>query len=130
MDVQCIGIVKGSFKDPTDPEKMRKANSMIVVNEEFEDGLYKIEENKYLQVVFYFDKSDGYELIAERRKGGLRGVFASRAPGRPSPIGVTAVELIDRKGRELMVKGLDALDDTPVIDIKPYVPVFDDFCKT
>jgi len=104
---------------------MRKERSTIVINEEYEDGLYRIEDSEYLQVIFYFDRSQGYELIAERRKGGVRGVFASRTPGRPSPIGVTVVELVQRRGRELEVKGLDALDGTPVIDIKPYVPVFD-----
>lgn len=126
MEVKCIGKVKSSFNEPTSPEEMRKERSIIVVNEEYEDGLYKIEDIDHLQVIFYFDRSEGYELIAERRKGGVRGVFASRTPGRPSPIGVTVVELVERRGRELEVAGLDALDGTPVIDIKPYVPVFDE----
>jgi formylmethanofuran dehydrogenase subunit E len=125
MEVQCIGKIKSSFSEPANLEEMRKAISVIVVNEEYEDGLYRIEENKHIQVIFYFDRSQGYELIAERRAGGVKGVFASRTPGRPSPIGVTVVELIERIGRELVVKGLDALDETPVIDIKPYVPAFD-----
>ncbi len=125
MEVQCIGKVKSSFREPANPEEMRKARSIIVVNEEYEDGLYRIEESKHLQVIFYFDRSEGYELIAKRRVGGVKGVFASRTPGRPSPIGVTVVELIERRGRELEVHGLDALDETPVIDIKPYVPAFD-----
>lgn len=126
MEFKSIGMVKSSFSEPAMPEEMRKANSVIVVNEEFEDGLYKIEESTHLQVLFHFDKSKGYELIAERRVGGLKGVFASRTPGRPNPIGVTVVELIEKRGRELEVKGLDAIDNTPIIDIKPYVPVFDE----
>ncbi len=125
MEVQCIGRIKSSFSELANPEEMRKAISVIVVNEEYEDGLYRIEENKHIQVIFYFDRSQGYELIAERRVGGMKGIFASRTPGRPSPIGVTVAELIERRGRELVVKGLDALDETPVIDIKPYVPSFD-----
>lgn len=129
MEVQCIGKIKSSFKESTSPEEMRKERSIIVVNEEYEDGLYKIEDNDHLQVIFYFDRSEGYELIAERRKGGFRGVFSSRTPERPSPIGITVVELVERRGRELEVNGLDALDGTPVIDIKPYTPVFDEHFK-
>ena len=128
MEFKIIGMVKSSFSEPTLPEEMRKEKSVIVINEEFADGLYKIEENTHLQVLFHFDRSKGYELIAERRVGGLKGVFASRTPGRPNPIGVTVVELIEKRGGELEVKGLDAIDNTPVIDIKPYVPVFDKAC--
>ncbi|MDY0386844.1 MAG: tRNA (N6-threonylcarbamoyladenosine(37)-N6)-methyltransferase TrmO [Methanolobus sp.] len=127
MEVKSIGKIKSSFTEPANPEEMRKERSVIVVNEEYEDGLYRIEESEHLQVIFYFDRSEGYELIAERRLGGKRGVFASRAPGRPSPIGATVVKLIERRGRELEVTGLDALDGTPVIDIKPYVPFMDKF---
>lgn len=126
MEIKSIGKIKSSFMVPTDLEEMRKEKSVIVVNEEYEDGLYRIEESEHLQVIFYFDRSEGYELIAERRKGGKKGVFASRAPGRPSPIGATVVKLMKRRGRELEVTGLDALDGTPVIDIKPYVPFMDE----
>lgn len=125
MDVQSIGVVNSKFKEPADPEEMRESNSTIIVDSEYEDGLYRIEENQYLQVIFYFDRSDGYELIAQRRKGGEKGLFASRSPRRPSPVGVSTVELVDRKGNELEVKGLDALDGTPVVDIKPHAPVCD-----
>lgn len=125
MHVQSIGTVNSKFKEPANPEEMRKSTSKIVVDSKYEDGLYRIEENQYLQVIFYFDKSDGYELIAQRRKGGTKGLFASRSPKRPTPLGVSVVELIERTGNELKVKGLDALNGTPVVDVKPYAPIFD-----
>jgi formylmethanofuran dehydrogenase subunit E len=123
--IKSIGIVQSKFKEPASPEEMRKEESVIIINSEYEDGLYKIEENDYLQVLFSFHLAEGYDLIAPRRHGGEKGVFASRSPKRPSSIGVTTVKLLERDGRELRVKGLDAISGTPVLDIKPYASVMD-----
>lgn len=130
MNIEYIGSIRSEFKEHADPEVMRKAKSTIVIDPEYEEGLYKIEDNDYIQVVFYFDKSEGYDLIGKRRGGVTKGVFASRSPRRPSPLGVTVVELLSRNGRELNIKGLDALDNTPVVDIKPYVDFIDNVNKT
>ncbi len=124
--LEPIGVVKSNFTDPTDWEEMRKYISEIVVKPEFKDGLYKIERNEHLQIIFQFHLSEGYKLKAPRRRGKVRGVFASRSPKRPNPIGLTTVELIEKEGRILTVKGLDALDGSPVLDIKPHSPLLDE----
>ncbi len=123
--IDPIGFVESSFKESAPPEEMRKHQSTIVIKPELADGLYKIERNQYLQIIFYFDQSEGYNLKGPRYHGKERGVFASRSPRRPNPIGVTTVELIKVEGNKLTVDGLDALDGTPVIDIKPYADVMD-----
>lgn len=120
-----IGVVENAFTDPAPPEEMRKAQSRIRVYKEYTDGLWRIEEHGYLQVVFLLDRSGPCELIAPRRYGGTRGVFASRSPSRPNPLGVSTVRLLERKENTLLVSGLDALDQTPVLDIKPYAPQMD-----
>lgn len=124
-EVQSIGEVKSKFKEPSNPHEMRKHESTIIIKPEFVDGLYKIEDNDFLQVVFFFHLSEGYKLKGKRCHGRERGVFASRSPMRPSSIGITTVELLERKGAELRVKGLDAIDGTPVIDIKPSLEILD-----
>ena len=121
-----IGLVRSEFKEPADPHEMREHESVIHIDEEYEDGLYKIEENEYLQVLFHFHLSEGYSLQCTTYSGKFKGVFASRSPRRPSAIGVTTVKLLERDGRTLRVKGLDAVDGTPVLDIKPYTPSLDE----
>ncbi|MCK8817561.1 tRNA (N6-threonylcarbamoyladenosine(37)-N6)-methyltransferase TrmO [Natroniella sulfidigena] len=125
VEVESIGVVKSKFKEPVGPEEMRKHESIIEVKAEYEEGLYRIEESDYLQVIFNLHLAEGYQLKGERRYGGVKGVFASRSPRRPSPIAITTVELLERNGRKLRVKGLDAIDGTPIIDLKPYAAVMD-----
>ena len=124
--IKKIGTVKNNFREQVDPNILRKTESTIIVDKDFEDGLYKIEESRYLQVMFVFHLSKDFELIGPRYGGEVKGVFASRSPRRPTNIGLTTVELLERKGNELLVKGLDAIDGTPVIDIKPYSAFLDE----
>lgn len=126
MEVKEIGRVKSKYKEPVGPDEMKKSKSIIEIKEEFADGLDKIENYEYLQIVFYFHKSEGFDLISTRRKGPPRGLFTSRSPRRPSPLGITTVELLKREGNKLYVYGLDAIDQTPVVDIKPYASFMDD----
>jgi len=125
MEIKKIGKVKSKYKKPVGPEEMKKSKSIIEIETEYIAGLDQIEDYKYLQIVFYFHKSEGYDLIGKRRKGSKRGLFTSRSPRRPSPIGITTVELLKREGAKLYVYGLDAIDGTPVIDIKPYSSFMD-----
>jgi tRNA-Thr(GGU) m(6)t(6)A37 methyltransferase TsaA len=89
---------------------------------EFELGLTDIEGFSHLFVIWAFDRSEGFELFgpspADDRP---HGVFATRSPRRPNPIALTVVELLDRKGPKLRVRGVDMLDGTPILDIKPYM---------
>lgn len=124
-EIREIGWVRSEFTSPADPFVMRQSESRILIHPDYSDGLYRIEEQKWIMVVFYFHKVEGYRLQGHRYDGEFTGVFASRSPHRPGAVGVTTVRLLERKGNELRVKGLDALDGTPVLDIKPYSPVFD-----
>ncbi len=89
---------------------------------EFEQGLADIEGFSHLTVIWVFNRSEGFELFgkcpADDRP---HGVFATRSPRRPNPIALTNVELLRREGRILHVRGLDMLDGTPILDIKPYM---------
>ncbi|MFW5788064.1 MAG: tRNA (N6-threonylcarbamoyladenosine(37)-N6)-methyltransferase TrmO, partial [Halanaerobiales bacterium] len=110
---------------PAPPDEMRQYESTIEIKPEYEEGLYKIEESDFIVVIFNFHLSESYNLKSERRFGEIKGVFASRSPHRPSPLGVTTVKLLAREKGQLRVKGLDAVDGTPVVDIKPYAEVMD-----
>ncbi|MFP4021804.1 MAG: tRNA (N6-threonylcarbamoyladenosine(37)-N6)-methyltransferase TrmO, partial [Halanaerobium sp.] len=125
MEIKKIGEVRSKYKKPVGPDEMKQSKSIIEVEAEYLDGLDKIENYEYLQILFYFHKSEGYDLISKRRKGPERGLFTSRSPRRPTPIGITTVELLQREGNKLHVYGLDAIDGTPVIDIKPYTSFMD-----
>ena len=125
MELTEIGKVENCFDEPESPEVMRGEESVIEVHSEYEDGLFEIESSHFLQVLFYLHMSQDYELISPRRGGQERGVFASRSPHRPSSVGATVVELLERNGNRLTVRGLDAINGTPVIDIKPYAEPFD-----
>jgi tRNA-Thr(GGU) m(6)t(6)A37 methyltransferase TsaA len=89
---------------------------------EFEPGLTDLEGFSHLYVIWAFDRSEGCELVtttpADDRP---HGVFSTRSPRRPNPIGLTVVELLGREGPVLRVRGIDMLDGTPVLDIKPYL---------
>ena len=95
---------------------------VIEVLEEFEEGLADVEGFSHLFVLWVFDRVDGFELVAwPPSDNRSHGVFATRSPMRPNPIGLTVVELVRRDGRRLHVRGVDMLDGTPVLDLKPYL---------
>ncbi len=125
INLKEIGIIKSHFKEQADPFKMKENESTIEIKEEFKEGLYRIEESEYIEVLFYFHKSKNYDLITTTYFGEEKGVFASRSPRRPSNIGVSKVRLLKREDNKLFVKGLDAIDGTPVIDLKPYTSKHD-----
>ena len=120
--VRPIGYVENDFDQPTSSKTLRSMVSHIRISPEYADGLHGIEESRQLNVLFLLHESTGYTLKGPRRGGNVKGVFASRSPHRPNRIGLSRVELLDRTGPVLLVKNLDAINDTPVIDIKPYVP--------
>jgi formylmethanofuran dehydrogenase subunit E len=100
--------------------------STIEVLPEYCDGLYRLSEHKHIAVLYWFHERDdekhrGTLQVVPHRHGEteLRGVFASHSPSRPNPIGLTEVELLSVEGCTLTVRGLDALVDSPIVDIKP-----------
>ena len=99
---------------------------------EFVDGLYKIVDYSHLIILYWFHQRDNdkdrsvLHVIPKRHPGAPEvGVFASRSPSRPNPIGLCVVEVIRIEGYTLTLKGLDAIEGSPIIDIKPYLPRVD-----
>lgn len=125
LDLTQIGTVRSDFETPVGPDEMRDHESEIIIEEGLTEGLYRIEDSDYLNVLFYLHESGEYTLRGPRRHGTELGLFACRSPNRPSPIGLTTVELLERDGNVLKVDGLDAIDGTPILDIKPFVPSLD-----
>ena len=118
-----IGFVENEFKESRyDPEEFAGTLSRINVLDRYAGGLYRIEGFGRLYVLFLFDRSEGYDLVLHPRgdpERPVRGVFATHSPRRPNPIGLTVVELVGVEGNVVIVRGLDAVDGTPVLDIKP-----------
>jgi len=107
---------------PKGPGAEHTAEGVIEFLPEMADGLLDIEGFSHLYVLWVFDRADGFSLqamppIDDRPHG----VFATRSPRRPNPIALTVVELRGREGSRLRVRGVDMLDGTPVLDIKPYL---------
>ena len=97
------------------------AEGVLRILPEFEPGLLDIEGFSHLYVLWVFDRADGFSLSGQPPTADRpHGVFATRSPRRPNPIGLTVVELLRREGAVLHVRGVDMLDGTPILDIKPY----------
>jgi len=134
ITLRPIGFVRTPLSDEEVKRSLGGVEAEIEVLEEFEEGLEGIEGFSHIIVVFYMHKAQGVEApLKQRPRRLLRygvsleelplvGVFCLDSPHRPNPIGLTVVELLERRGRVLRVRGLDAFDGTPVLDIKPYTP--------
>lgn len=122
-----IGFVKNKVKKPRFGGFAKEA-SEIILEKEFSEALDGLEDYSHIIIVYFMDKVKDY-VIKHRPQGNpnvpIVGIFACRCPQRPNPIGITTVKLIERKGNKIKVKGLDILDGTPIIDIKPYWPQYD-----
>jgi tRNA-Thr(GGU) m(6)t(6)A37 methyltransferase TsaA len=123
-------MIHSPFKDSAEPPYQGYRSeeiSQIEVFKEFEEGLKDIEGFSHIVVVFWFHRSRGYHLLVRTPWDEvLHGLFATRSPHRPSPLGLTVVELMSRDRNVLKVRGLDAIDGTPLLDIKPYIPEIDE----
>ncbi len=124
---QPIGFVRSPYKEtsviPKGLGAKHVAEGVIELLREFEPGLGDIEGFSHLFVLWEFDRAEGFDLVAHPPTDEKRphGVFATRSPRRPNPIGLTVVELLRRDGASLHVRGVDMLDGTPVLDVKPYL---------
>ncbi|MBN2480482.1 MAG: SAM-dependent methyltransferase [Bacteroidales bacterium] len=116
--IKPVGFVVNEFNDPGDRHKIKEQPSTIIIHDIFIEGLLNIEACAFLDIVYYLHKSEGDQLSGTTPSGALRGAFASRSPLRPNPIGITTVKLLEHDHNKLVVKGLDAINRTPVIDIK------------
>jgi len=129
MEIEQIGIIHTPFKTreetPIQPFRS-KAIGQVEVFKEYEEGLTDIEGFSHIILLYNFHKSEGYSLMVKPfLDDKLKGLFATRAPKRPNQIGLSVVRLLIREENVLFVEGIDVLDGTPLIDIKPYVPNFE-----
>jgi len=124
--MKSIGVIRSPYTDTSQIPKgcgaQHNAEGTLEILPEFEQGLIDIEGFSHLYVIWIFDRAEGHELLG-RPPTDTRphGVFATRSPRRPNPIGLTVVELLRREERRLYVRGIDMLDGTPILDIKPYL---------
>jgi tRNA-Thr(GGU) m(6)t(6)A37 methyltransferase TsaA len=121
-----IGFVRSPYRDtqqiPKGLDAKHDAEGSLEIREEFEPGLADIEGFSHLYVIWVFDRVEGASLVATPPSDNRpHGVFATRSPRRPNPIGLTVVELLSREGNRLRVRGIDMLDGTPILDLKPYL---------
>jgi tRNA (adenine37-N6)-methyltransferase len=121
-----IGFVHSPYTDTTSIPKglgaRHDAEGALEIMSEFEAGLTDIEGFSHLYVLWAFDRAHGFDLIGTPPTDNRpHGVFATRSPRRPNPIGITVVELMRRENRVLHVRGVDMLEGTPILDIKPYL---------
>jgi tRNA-Thr(GGU) m(6)t(6)A37 methyltransferase TsaA len=129
IKLKPIGIIHSPFKKKEDIESKKYADSRgfdsiqgeLEIFKEYEEGLKDTEGFSHLVVIFAFHKSERYKLHTKPLlEDTLRGVFSTRSPNRPNPIGMTVVNVIERKGNRLKVSGVDMMEGTPILDIKPY----------
>jgi len=130
IEFRQIGTIRSPYTPETGaPRQGRHApdtESRIVVDPDYEAALQDLESFSHVIVLYVFDQSTGWSpLVRTPWEEKLHGLFATRSPNRPSPIGMTVVRLIRREAAVLYVAGLDAFDGTPVLDLKPYLPGVD-----
>jgi len=126
LSMQPIGYVRSAYANTGEIPKglgaKHEAEGTLEILPEFEPGLLDIEGFSHLYVIWGFDRSEGCNLVVTPPSDDRpHGVFATRAPRRPNPIGLTVVQLVSREGQRLRVRGIDMLDGTPILDIKPYL---------
>jgi tRNA-Thr(GGU) m(6)t(6)A37 methyltransferase TsaA len=127
--MKSIGVIHSPFTDknqtPIQPTRSQ-ASGHVEVFPEFAEGLQNLEGFSHIILLYAFHQSDGYSLqVKPFLDDRLRGLFATRHPSRPNPIGLSVVRLLARRENILDIEGVDMLDGTPLLDIKPYVPDFD-----
>jgi len=121
-----IGYARTPFQAtseiPKGPAAQHTAEGILEILPELEQGLTDIEGFSHLYVIWAFDRAEGFDLLSTPPTDTrAHGVFATRSPRRPNPIALTVVELVGREGRNLRVRGVDMLDGTAILDIKPYL---------
>lgn len=125
--IKPVGIVRNSITD-IEYHEWKNIVSAVEINPEYTEALYSIDQFSHIIVIFWFHRSpefspSHYKVHPRgRRDLPLVGLFSTRSPHRPNPIGVTVTRLLEKKDNILSVKGLDAVNGTPVLDIKPYIP--------
>ncbi len=125
-----IGTIHSPFKDrkgmPIQPTAASGISGSVEIKAEYSKGLKDLEGFSHIYLIYYFHLSEDYSLeVKPFMDDNLRGLFATRAPKRPNPIGLSIVKLLKIEDNILYIEDIDIVDGTPLLDIKPYVPKFD-----
>jgi len=125
-----IGTIHSPFKNlegmPIQPIGAKDVKGEISLKEEFKEGLKDLEGFSHIILIYHLHLSKGYQLhVKPFLDDTERGVFATRAPKRPNPIGTSVVRLENIEGSKIYISNVDIVDGTPLLDIKPYIPNFD-----
>jgi tRNA-Thr(GGU) m(6)t(6)A37 methyltransferase TsaA len=135
MDYQIIyrpiGVIHSPFKEakkmPIQPAAAKGIEGTIDINPEFKNGLKDLDGFSHIILLYHFHLSRGFSLaVIPFLDDKPRGVFATRAPRRPNLVGLSIVRLVAVEENRLYIRNVDIVDGTPLLDIKPYVPEFDD----
>ena len=127
---KSIGIIHSPFQEtagmPIQPVGGKGVKGKIILDPDYQEGLKDLEGFSHLVLIYYFHRSGNEDLLVRPfLDDQIRGVFSTRAPSRPNRIGISVVKLLEIDGNILEIEDHDLLDQTPVLDIKPYVPEFD-----
>ncbi len=130
IEYRPIGIIHSPFMDlanmPIQPKGAQGIQGTIHIYEEFVDALRDLDGFSHIQLLYHFHRAHGWKpLVKPFMDDVKRGLFATRAPKRPNPIGLSVVRLVRIEGNILHIENVDILNETPLVDIKPYIPIFD-----
>jgi tRNA (adenine37-N6)-methyltransferase len=132
MEIKAIGTIRSPFKDtagvPIQPAFAKDTEGTIELLEEYREALADLDGFERIWLVYWFDRAAAFKATVKPfMDDQTHGLFATRAPARPNPIGLSCVKLLSVDGTTLRVGGIDVLDGTPLLDIKPYASRFDHF---
>jgi tRNA-Thr(GGU) m(6)t(6)A37 methyltransferase TsaA len=130
INYEPIGIIFTPYKSikdmPIQPGGALNVRTELVVNPQLTEGLIDLDGFSHLYLIYHFHEAQEYQLLVKPfLDDHMHGVFSTRAPRRPNPIGLSIVRLISIRDNVLVLENVDILDGTPILDIKPYVPAFD-----
>jgi len=130
IEFRPIGVIRSPFKDlagmPIQPSGARDTEGEVHLLEEYAEGLADLDGFSHIHLFYHFHRNRGFDLKVKPFMDTVeRGLFATRAPRRPNMLGLSVVRLVGVEGNILHVRGVDVLDGTPLLDIKPYVAKFD-----
>lgn len=124
-----IGYIESPFEDPTSAPIQpcfSEAFGTVVVYPEYQDALKDLDGFSNIILIYYFDRTQETELLVKPfLTDDKKGLFATRHTKRPNKIGLSIVKLVKIEGNKVLIRGIDCLNDTPLLDIKPFVPLFD-----
>jgi len=129
LKLKPIGVIHSPYHAGQAPYQGcgREEICEVEVFRQYEEGLKDIEGFSHIVLIYWFHKSKGYSFMVKTPWDVMpHGLFTTRSPNRPCPLGLSVVRLVAREGNILKVKDLDAIDGTPLLDIKPYVPTIDE----